>query len=1611
MFLSQVIANGQTVSWGPTIPAVSSENIHTCFEEGTMTFEFTNASSAMTDVTIEIQLDTGVYYVPSSFSFTASGGISITEDDISDLSRPIFSVSTISSGGQINMTIERTADCEAMAQTISGSTFTDSVHVYDSGVEVTYANGIANGTVNYGILYGLLSITSVNTTPGLINIGSTANRSMTITNGAFGTIDQFYIADVFAAGELDLTNFRINPAGINYSIPPGSISIVGDSVIVSFSATDMMAIDGSGGSVGDGDDLFEDNESFTLSYDVTPTICGASNSISSELLGWFGCSYSDRCQIVNNAATISLNNVSPSLEFSNAITPRLDFCDTVIYSVTLTNVTPESSPAGAAFATDVTAILGLRANRTPIATLADNQQWGSEWRDTRHFVNHTLNGYPVTLPSTPGRTSTTIPYLPPDYFTTDPDGPGGLTDIDGDGYYDDLPKDSSLVISYGVYITPRDGTCTTGRFDYITWEHISADVSWFNNCGDEMSPIRQEMNYTNHIRDYNNSTFINAPSNIVDGENFSVGIQAHLYSAINCNGGHGLTGASMEWITQVVLPPGVNMRAGYDASIYTVTGNVVTRNESYAYSFRNFPLVFDCGLWDGASSISIPISTRYICSSTGVCFEEEMHCFDIEIAPQCPVDCDGVSILNFTTERISESWTNGTQTAVVDLSDPSIVTDYVYPYDTVEFYSEGVFNDTLSDQLFLRINYSPENGGDIFNYEGGSIEIVDLDGQYNSGQTNYNFPLTGAPTINNLGGNDYEMIFDLSSYRTSINPSYNYGQGSGLPGSYDSDTVRIRANMVISNTMSSAGIPYTVDSLSSEFFIENASGDEVICNSWGSELNYEYPNAYASQAYDNLSGCITRRERFFFVYRSQTGDNHPNEYRPTMHLDSAVILVPDGWTVGTVWWIDGAVMNASDYDLKSDGTLTLRRPPGYADFDKQNTSSRSYYVNLTADCQAIDGLNTFSYSNYYKEFAYLTDPTSHVSRVSTDNIGGINYTAPSYSITPINQTVSAYADTVSWRVRVCNTTSDMNVDYNWLSLEDDGNQIIVDSVRDITGGGSSLLNTQVLSSGGTYVELGALNQGACTDIIIYSSYTSCERDTLELSNGWSCLDYPSLTDVNTCSSQNELYILPQAAQISSSITSLADTPIDPSNPSGGDWGSTPIDMCTPFPMELTVINSQPGNLYDASVNFKIPSLGSGLTYVAGSATIEVEGIDLPNTSRPVGAAAESALVSASTSGTPNWIMTLAQLDPTNYGSGAALSGTSNSANNQFILRFELESTCDLISGDFLTVTVDGNDPCGSPANGSSEQIQSYLININGATPPYFSFFTSSINPNNSFEGCNDLKTVSIDVLISGGATSAQDTLEVVLPDGLGYADGYVCNTPGNCPTFASSTIIGGEEVLKFNYPLGATGTIDFTFDIETNSRGDCAPNATISLVNKVVIGGLVCDAVACPSSRVITGSDVLSVSLEKPILSVSYNSLTVFRGNTTNLYYYDMNIANTGLTTENDVIAEFYCLNATGDDIIGGAVARDTITSILANSATTTLAGEFKATCDPDQGLGVLIVPEYENCYCTALESMADKSAGLLEIPHDILANIPPFVCPVVLSNRHVSFRVVRSID
>jgi len=1010
LLLSVCDISAQVITFGPTSPAANAEVVHTCFDSSQFSVTFSNSSTALSDATVEVQLNAGIEYVPGSFSYTTNLWAGLFEGDMSNLNRPKFIIGALAPGEIITLNIGRQGTCQARDLKINGNTFRDSTFVFESGVEVNYSNGISQGTATYDLVYAALSITNVVTNPSPANIVGLVNRSAEITNGSFGSVDTFTYCEILPAGTLGYSDFRINPAGTNYSIPSSNIEQSGDTLFVKFSATEIMAIDGLGGSVGDGDGNFEIDEQFVLNYKIQALSCGVANILNSDLSVHWGCG-EEICQTGSNTATLPIVTATPTLSTSNTIKNTLDFCQAATYSTTITNTSSETTPAGGSFAKDVVVFLGMRANESPIATLANVSMWSPTRLNTKIFSDYTLNGIPVTLPTIDGVYDLPVSYLPPDYFMVDPDGVGGLEDLDGDGYFDDLAMDSTIDVSFQVNIAPVDRDSGLGRADYMYWEHISADINWSNQCGVLMSPIRQEFNYTNFIRDYNNSTLLDAPSDVSDALDFTASIKPHLYQGINCNGASGAIGPDVDWTVRAILPPGIIVDPSYDASKFTVVGDTIFTSGAYSFAYTDFPLRADCSSWNNVNPMQLTFETVYECNSGGSnCFSQVMHAANVPIFQHCGSSCSGVSTQLFSALRTSGSWEDNTQSTLVDIEDPGIEREIVYPYDTVMFSARGVYADTMSENLYLRVDYSLEDGFNIFDYVSGEIHIMDIDGQYNGGTVNYNTPLTAAPTVNHLGGQDYEMIFDLSSYRTEVDAAYKYGQSASGPPSYDQDTIVIEALFVVNESFN-AIYGKTVNGFRSEFYVMD-NGVEKSCSSWGANLAYNKTQQYLSGTTRYTEGCNSFYQNFYFTHQSYTGDDHPNEYRPPTHFDSAIIELPKGYDVGDIRFLDASVMDPSDYSLN--GTeLRVFRPAGYADFDKRQTFYPNLAVQLIPSCEVVEGATDFEMTLFYKNYAYQSNVANHVSSTAVLSRGNVTYTAPEFDMTPHEVSKEIYEDQVS----------------------------------------------------------------------------------------------------------------------------------------------------------------------------------------------------------------------------------------------------------------------------------------------------------------------------------------------------------------------------------------------------------------------------------------------------------------------------------------------------------------------------------------------------------------------------------------------------------------------
>ena len=129
----------------------TTQEFDVCVDQASMNLEYLNTSGfALTGQEISIEFPEGVSYVPGSL--VDSSIYELTEEDISDLSNPVFGLNDLPDGEAIGFDISYTANSQAMAYIIQGNTPSNTIRL-------TTNEGLAESSSEpYNILYPSLSI-------------------------------------------------------------------------------------------------------------------------------------------------------------------------------------------------------------------------------------------------------------------------------------------------------------------------------------------------------------------------------------------------------------------------------------------------------------------------------------------------------------------------------------------------------------------------------------------------------------------------------------------------------------------------------------------------------------------------------------------------------------------------------------------------------------------------------------------------------------------------------------------------------------------------------------------------------------------------------------------------------------------------------------------------------------------------------------------------------------------------------------------------------------------------------------------------------------------------------------------------------------------------------------------------------------------------------------------------------------------------------------------------------------------------------------------------------------------------------------------------------------
>ncbi len=536
------------------------------------------------------------------------------------------------------------------------------------------------------------------------------------------------------------------------------------------------------------------------------------------------------------------------------------------------------------------------------------------------------------------------------------------------------------------------------------------------------------------------------------------------------------------------------------------------------------------------------------------------------------------------------------------------------------------------------------------------------------------------------------------------------------------------------------------------------------------------------------------------------------------------------------------VVSGNKYTYKNPGTW----PSG--SLTVSNSYAGGISFNVTPTCATVTG-QTINFKYYIRDFyyAYAGSATpsglAYVLGGSAGQDRAVTYTATSdLTLTDQTGTVQGVSSTHSWNFRVASTGT-ATAPFVWIGIPTKTGINVVQT-SDIS---TSTVLTPISYSGGTWyqVSTSGLVSGTSKDYKIDFTYTTCTLDSLKVLTGWNCSSYPT-SPLTSCGYDSMyLKIQPQPSQVQLNITR------QPGN------GSS-INLCSTDSVLLVINSALAAKLTQPYITVYPPA---GLTFLT---PVKVE--------YPLGSGNyQNATVTSLAGGGLKIDLTA----HTGIGTGGLL-GTA-SANPAYVplggdrqakIKLEFTTDCSFTSGNSLSFTGYGQQPCGSAAVGNGIVTTTNAVNITGATASgsagaTFNFGAASIN-------CSTSTTLSLTVTPTTLGTITGDTVVYTLPAGMGYAGNFVPGT--NCASCTATPVTGADGIttvkIKLQPGVAASSTLSFSFDV--NARGGGCGASTVTSSYKRDIPGLTCGATTCSNSSIFiaTGTSP-AITLIKPNLSIS----------------------------------------------------------------------------------------------------------------------------------------------
>ncbi len=1432
---AQVSFNGAMQSANIAVCDGSSEALEV---DITFTVPTNNPATVTAELGQGVEYDGGLAVVNSQ----PAGAFSITPLDVaSDPNRPTFTITgtggSINVGDRLTFTFNRKATCGAYtyASGVSGNNFRDKIIVAVDG------DSQEKETDQYAVQFPNLLLTApepVNNS----NLLDDIQRTFTVTNGSQDEAAKVYISVAYGNAK-----YFQAPGAATLEVDAGSGFVALTPVNVNGGTAQYVLENTALGA----DGLLTNGEAITLRESFKLKDC---NLETNYIAGW-GCDVADLCQEVAGQSIVTMASGTPN--FSGVTFDRTNYTN-ICSDYTLT-LHYKNTGTGASMG-------GMYDLNLIFAGNAIGRGFY-----VHSFSGININGNALTNTFSGTYANGGIDVKLANLFSTDPDGPGGLDDLDGDGYYDDLPAGATVDLVTTVTLSSDTPTCSYAINDWIN----IAVVKFNTACG-----TSQEIsNNGTAVARYRRTAISSAsylPPNIESGVAFSgrIGVNAYLYNTY--------TSGNTRYVTEIELPTGMSLsniqwvdgqwpstNQPVSPGSVTTNGNTVTVvSPSNARGHITFDALYTCQ--SGTTSVDITHTTHQVadyvnypnCVSLGANLVCDSHSFVVVGCGSCPGGgaTTGVPVV----ERADNSlgWTDKTMTTIQDRNNISA-------YDLRKaMYLDEFFVETTATQNGVAANL-------------GARFVVAKNLDNNNGLT----PLSADVEIIRGGATiaTGTVTSFTSNFSTATDQVIDWDFTSVLPagGLLNQDKMKI----ITRYQVTSGRYSYIDENSGKEWYVYNSDspsgapvwdGNHVYCLKLVPEVYLMGTRKLNASNYWRAQACtsVNIGSNLSYVARrfNQGGLQYQNEYRPGMKLNKFYFELPKTLTLNSITYIRQDPLESSQpLTLESSTDMgdhflnvyTIPDDLGHINTTVVNNYGAWIRANVTPTCATsansadYDRIKTyFDYTDYYYYAAkQATPPASLEFSQHLLRDREVVYTKkPAMTLVDQTGTVNLHGQTDEWVIRYNNPTPQA-APYTWLALPAMPNLVI----NSVTRMSDNTVVAPIAYTGGNIYHLddAGVPAGSALDYKINFTYTGCGDLDLPIQGGWNCSDYPASPDEYVCNAEQlDLTVEPEP-----SVVELQQLSV----PSGN------ATLCDPYgPYVYKMQSSAAADLYDPT--FELVS-SPGLALHGNSIELEY----------PAGSGNWETFTPALSGG----VYTISALQHTALSAIGYLKGTTEAASNeerQVNLRFSVNTACDFVSGKSFKVKVRGKNTCNNPAEGSSSGTTAPIIVVNGATQPYtMNTVVNWVTPPVGHL-CQAPARVGVEQTIVGSAqpTGPDGKIEIIIPQGYRYITGsYV---PGaNAPAAAGllvSVLGNGDQLLTLPVPAGlqTSTTIAYAFDIQEDSANPplCGSYA-LQVASRERISNLSCNGSPCTDSYMVTGQETLNINVEKSDLELSVTNTSATR--------------------------------------------------------------------------------------------------------------------------------------